>query len=523
MKVLVTGGSGVVGRAVVDALLQRGHTVRLLCRHADHDARAWEGGVEGWECDVSSPDGVRGSAEGCEAVLHAAGIAAERTPDATLTAVNVDGTRNVVREAARAGVRRLVYVSSLGAEAGESAYHRSKRAAERIVREEFPGEWLVVRPGNVYGPGDQVISLLLQLVRVLPVLPMVGDEDQPFQPIRAADLGAALARAVGPEVAAGRTLLVAGTERVSTNELVDLLEEIVDRHPPRLPVPQWLARLGTRAVEALGKPLPVTTDQIIMLQEGNTISPPEENALETVFGVTPTPLAEGLALLADELPERLPDQGVGPMHRQWYRARIRGGRFDAAGLLRMFCEQFAEITPDALLEVGVEPGTPLRLEPGATVTMAIPLRGNVQVRVEQVAEQSATCVTLAGHHLFGVIRFEAREHDGCVEFGIRSYTRAATVPDLIGWTLFGRLAQRVTWKNTVEEVVRRSGGTAEGGVQVTQKTMSERDAARVEVWAEELVMRHEREEAPAAPTSAATPRTAPPPPEDTQRSPAPPR
>ena len=71
-------------------------------------------------------------------------------PEQTFARINVEGTRNVLQEARRAGVRRLVYMSSLGAERGQSAYHQSKFRGEEAVRS-FAGEWTILRPGNVYG------------------------------------------------------------------------------------------------------------------------------------------------------------------------------------------------------------------------------------------------------------------------------------------------------------------------------------------------------------------------------------
>ena len=159
MQILVTGGSGVVGVGTVTELLKRGHTVRLLARHANEDARQWPSGVTPVVGDVSDVSSIRGAAEGCEAVLHLAGIVEESPPKVTYRRVNVEGTANMVAEAERAGARRFVFVSSLGAPDGESDYHRSKREAERIV-ERFVGNWTICRPGNVYGPGDGQISVM---------------------------------------------------------------------------------------------------------------------------------------------------------------------------------------------------------------------------------------------------------------------------------------------------------------------------------------------------------------------------
>jgi NADH dehydrogenase len=220
MRVLVTGGSGVVGRPTVERLVELGHTVRLLSRHADRDARDWKEGVEGRVADVGDAASLAGAADGCDAVLHLAGIIAEDPPAVTFQKVHVDGTRHLVAESERAGVKRFVYVSSLGAHRGSSDYHRSKRAAEEVVRR-FAGQWLVLRPGNVYGPGDEVISLLLKMLRAAPTVPVIGDGDQPFQPIWAGDLAGALARAVEEDAPAGETLELAGPEVTTTNQVLD--------------------------------------------------------------------------------------------------------------------------------------------------------------------------------------------------------------------------------------------------------------------------------------------------------------
>ena len=193
MRILVTGGTGVVGTGTVTELLRRGHAVVLVSRHADDDARQWPAGVVARSSDVTDGARLRGTAEGCDAVLHMAGIVAEGPPDVTFATINVEGTKHILAEAERAGVKRFVFVSSLGAPRGESGYHRSKREAEAAVRS-FRGAWTICRPGNVYGPGDEQISVLLRMVRgASPIIPKIGDGDQPFQPIWWEDAAYALA------------------------------------------------------------------------------------------------------------------------------------------------------------------------------------------------------------------------------------------------------------------------------------------------------------------------------------------
>lgn len=494
MRVLVTGGTGVVGKPVVDRLVEHGHTVLLFSREADREVAQWSGGVEARPGSVADETAVRGAAQGCEAVLHLVGIVEEDPPEVTFQRVNVQGTRNLVEEANRAGVRRFVYVSSLGAETGQSDYHRSKRAAEDIVRQEFAGDWLICRPGNVYGPGDQVVSLMLKIVRVLPVVPTVGDGEQEFQPIWVEDLAEALARAVERDELSRETLDLAGAERTTTNDLIRRFAELTDTNPGRLPIPEWLAGAGARAAELFGAHLPINADQITMLQEGNVIGPGRSNALVEVFGIAPTPLSEGLAKLVDNLPEQLPSEGVGRLHRERFWADIHGSRLSPEEILLGVREQFQSLPPKALAEVGAEPRSPTMLEEGATLTLAVPLRGHVQVRVEEVTPRAVTSVTVEGHFFAGAIRFLTDEPEpGVVRFEVRAYTRAADQLDRLAVRTVGKVAQSQTWSTVVEEVVRRSGGNAPEGVQSEDEVVSAEEARGVDEWVEALVMKRRRE------------------------------
>lgn len=497
MRVLVTGGTGVVGDAAVRALLARGHTVRLLSRHAADDAADFPGGVETREGSVGDAKAVRGAAEGCDAVLHVAGIVAETPPESTFERVNVEGTRFVVEEARRAGVPRLVYVSSLGAGRGSSDYHRSKRRAEERVRE-FDGRWTIVRPGNVYGPGDGVVSLLLTMVRTLPAIPVVGHGDQPFQPIAAGDLGRALTGCIERDDLGGRVIELAGDDVTTMSDLLDRMERVTGRSPTRVRVPAAVAGAGARLAALAGIDIPVQEDQIVMLEEENVLSTPEHNALRELFGIEPTPLDEGLRRLADRQPEQLPKEGVGALMRRRYWVDIHGSRYDADTLFEIVCREFDRLTPDATVSARAEPSTGCELREGATLTLDLPIRGHVQVRVLDVSGRVATLVTLAGHPLAGANRIGVQPRDGALRFQVETFDRAASLPDLVAIATVGRVLKDATWSTMAERVVARSGGTAPEEVHETTETLGDDDAAALQGWLESLVARRKRATPPPA-------------------------
>jgi uncharacterized protein YbjT (DUF2867 family) len=492
MKVLVTGGTGVVGVGTVTALVRHGHDVRLLSRHAESDARRWPEGVESWPGDVADAESISGAADGCDVVLHLVAVVDESPPEATFDAVNVRGTRNIVREAERAGVPKLVFVSSLGCQQGSSAYHQSKRAGEKIVRD-FDGDWVIVRPGSVYGPGDDQISLLLKMVRTLPAIPVIGGGEDTFQPIWHEDLAEALVRVVEREDLAREELDIAGPEVTSQKDLIARLSRITARDPVRVPLPDFLAKAGIRALGLAGIDVPFSESQFAMLREGNVIADPQRNALTEVLAVRPTPLDRGLELLADEQEEQLPDEGVGPLTRKRFWTDIKGSRLDPDQLFEHFRTHLGELTP-GFIEVGAEPGSSSVIEEGTTLTLSLPVRGHIQVRVAEASDRRITLLTLAGHPLAGAVRFLFDYYGPDVRFEIQVFDRPANAIDFVLMRTVGDFVQNRAWESVAESVARAAGGEMRDGVKSESASLSGDEARSVESWLDAIVTRLKREE-----------------------------
>ncbi len=145
----VTGATGFVGSAVLEAALAAGYRVRALARR-EQPARA---GVEWMRGDLADGGALAAMCAGADVAIHVAGLT--NTPDpAEFEAANVTGTARVVEAMRAAGAKRLVFVSSLAArEPRLSAYGASKARAETVV--EASGlDWTMIRPPAVYGPRD---------------------------------------------------------------------------------------------------------------------------------------------------------------------------------------------------------------------------------------------------------------------------------------------------------------------------------------------------------------------------------
>jgi NADH dehydrogenase len=483
MRVLITGGTGVVGASAVRAIADRGHSVRVLSRHVATDPGWIDDHVERWPGDVTQAESLRGGADDCAVVLHMVGVVDDASPAADVRRVNVDGTRNVLAEAERAGVRKLVYVSSLGAEHGTTDYHRSKHAAEEICRT-FAGGWVILRPGAVYGPGDQHISMLLHMLRALPAIPTIEGGDQPFQPIWHEDLAEALASALERDDVNGMMLDVAGAEVTSQNDLVRRISSMIGREVPQIPLPEMIASLGLRALDAIGFDTPISASTVTMIVEGNRIPPGRSNALIDVFGINPISLDVGLRRLLDEQPEQLPDSGVGVLRRKRFWTDIRSGRFDPDELFEYVRTHFGELVP-GVIGVNAEGRESAIIDEGATLTLDLPLRGHVQVRVAELDARRMTFLTVAGHPIAGVVRFLVEERGEAVRFEIQVYDRAARPVDLLLMRTVGDWLQRFVWSGLVENVVRVNGGSATP-VESVEDELSETEATRVTEWATAL-------------------------------------
>jgi uncharacterized protein YbjT (DUF2867 family) len=234
MKVLVTGGTGTLGRLVIPQLRDAGYDVRVLSRHS-HDAE----GIEYVIGDLATAEGIETAVSGTEVIVHCAGT---RTGDD-------DMTRHLVSAASRAGTRHLVFISVVGADRipvtswidrAMFGYFTSKLAAERIVADSgLP--WTILRATQF----QESLLLLVQKMAKLPVTPVPAGWR--FQPIGAGEVANQLvALALGPP--SGLVPDIAGPRAYEMTELVRAYLEASGQR--RLVVPVWTPGKAARAVRA---------------------------------------------------------------------------------------------------------------------------------------------------------------------------------------------------------------------------------------------------------------------------------
>jgi dihydroflavonol-4-reductase len=267
VTVLVTGGTGVVGRPLVERLVHDGVDVRALARSEDSAAALRELGAEPVRGDVLDPETLKAAMPGCELVYHAAGFNAFCLRDpAPMFEVNVRGSENVVRAAAQAGVERVVYTSSaasLGERKGTvgseesphrggflSAYERSKFEAERAVlaaAEKTGAAVVCVNPASVQGPGRATGSTKLLLDYLNGRLKAVVDSTLSLVDVDDCTTGHVLAAQRGKP--GERYVLSSAT--LTVREGLALLTRISGIEQPVRTVPPWVAMAVAAAVESV--------------------------------------------------------------------------------------------------------------------------------------------------------------------------------------------------------------------------------------------------------------------------------
>ena len=236
--ILLTGATGLVGSALLPRLLAEGHDVRCLVR----DPRRLgpeRVRVQLSLADLGDPRGLRHAVRGADTVIHLAAAIRDQPPR-RVEEITALGTHRLLREAERAGVRRFIFFSALGATSFQrTRFFRSKALAERRV-EESPLETTIFAPSIVYDPDDDWIRLLRRLA-LLPVLPISGRGTATYEPIWAGDAADAVVAAL--DAPPGRYEL-AGPERLSYEAIARLVARAAGRERPTLHVPLPFVRSG---------------------------------------------------------------------------------------------------------------------------------------------------------------------------------------------------------------------------------------------------------------------------------------
>lgn len=317
--ILVVGGTGFVGRHLVQRLFSAGERVRVLARKPRPTIPPQVEFVLG---DITKPETLPRAMVGVTAIYHLATIPKEKGRE-TFAAVNVEGTRNVIAAAKAAGIKRFIYMSIIGADPDPHLpYPNSKWRAEDEVKKSRL-DWSILKASIIFGEGDEFVrkaartvknileasllsldappsvwSKLLVWGRLIPIIPIPGRGQAKFHPIWIQDAVSCLLQVLKQKRFIGQTVAIGGPEYISYEGLVDLAHGVFPGPRLKLHIPIALMATIAGAMRALGVYFPATPEQVALLARDDIT---ELDSVQRNFGFTPASLREKIDYLRSEI------------------------------------------------------------------------------------------------------------------------------------------------------------------------------------------------------------------------------
>ena len=267
----VFGGSGFIGRYVVQRLAQQDYVVRVAVRDPSGarflQTQGRVGQIVPLAASVTDPAAVARAVEGAQVVINLVGILFERKPG-DFARIQGEAPGAIARAATAAGAESFVQLSAIGADAASpSLYAQTKAQGEAGVRDGFPAA-TILRPSVVFGPEDAFFNRFASMAR-LPFMPVVAGATR-FQPVYVADVADAVAAALAQPEARGRTFELGGPRAMTMREVLAFILATTRRRRLLVDMPMGLMRWQAGLLQRLPSP-PVTLDQLLLLERDNVV------------------------------------------------------------------------------------------------------------------------------------------------------------------------------------------------------------------------------------------------------------
>ena len=287
-RTAVLGGSGFIGRYIVQRLAARGDVIPVGCRRAE-EAKFLKplgdvGQIATLNLSIGDEQILPAFLAGNDALVNCVGILRE-SGSQTFDRVHHTGPARLARLAREAGIERFVHISAIGADPrSSSAYARTKAAGEAAVRDAFPTV-TILRPSVVFGAEDQFFNRFAAMATISPILPLIGGGHTRFQPVYVGDVADAVVKCLDDPTTAGRTYELGGPKVYTFRELIELVLGEIRRKRLLVDLPFGLAAIQARLMSILPNP-PLTPDQVELLKRDNVVS---SGALTlAALGIAPT-------------------------------------------------------------------------------------------------------------------------------------------------------------------------------------------------------------------------------------------
>ena len=271
--VTLFGGSGFLGRQIVKCLAAGGTDVRVAVRHPERasfvERLGRDGRVERVQADVWDEESVARAIKHSASVINCVGHYVEKG-GATFDAVHGQGALHVARQAARAGIGRLIHISGLGIDpASDSPYVRARATGETLVRQAFE-KVTILRPSVIFGPDDAFINALADMARQTPILPLFGMGATRLQPVHVGDVAEACVRVLADPSTQGNLYELGGPRVYTYKALLQLVLKQAGKRRLLVPFPFFLWDILAALMAVLPNP-PLTRDQVTLMKGDNVV------------------------------------------------------------------------------------------------------------------------------------------------------------------------------------------------------------------------------------------------------------
>ncbi len=287
----VFGGSGFIGRYVVQRLAALGYVTRIAVRDPEGAMflrpMGRVGQIVPMFASLAHEATIARAVEGAELVVNLVGILAERRAG-DFTRLQAEGAGRIAALSAAAGVSRMVQLSAIGADtASPSVYARTKAEGEAAVRAAMPAA-TVMRPSLVFGPEDKFFNRFAAMAQVLPFMPVIAG-DTKMQPVYAGDVAGAVLAGLTRLDTAGKTYELGGPRVWTFREILAYILRETRRKRPLVNIPMGIARFQASIAEKLPTK-PFTRDQLLLLSRDNVVAAGSPGLPELGIAATPVEL-----------------------------------------------------------------------------------------------------------------------------------------------------------------------------------------------------------------------------------------
>ena len=308
-QVTVFGGTGFIGRYLIDRLANLGLIVRVATRSPASTYFLRTAGTVGQVvpilCNIHNDDHVQQAIQGSDWVINLVGTLAEGGKSQSFEKLHHEFPARIAAIAEKSGVKRLVHVSALGATLeSKSVYAQSKAKGENAVMTNFP-QATILRPSVVYGPEDRFFNFFAKMATIAPFLPLIGGGKTRFQPVYVGDVVKAIIASLKQptEHVQGKIFELGGDQVYSFKSLLQKLAQFTGTKSRLLTIPFPIAKIQGAILQYLPGSL-LTVDQVQQLKNDNVVTGTKPGLKD--LGITP-----------EDLDAILPS----------YLTRFRGGRF----------------------------------------------------------------------------------------------------------------------------------------------------------------------------------------------------